>query len=368
MSEAHPLLVFVAGPQKGQHVLLGKPAAVLGRGSGADILLSEEYISREHIRYELLNAGPTMENLSRKGTWINGKRFKGGKKVLLETGDLIGAGDETQMLFVAAGDDPAQAVDAFGPDARERDAFGRRPARRGAEPEAEPPPEEAAGDAEGEARRKAPPKRPSEMTPGERAEAERKAKQKRILIGLGVWWAVLVVVGGLIVAFRPAGGDGTSRAEVKILSDREIRRHLREPLKPMTASTYRTQEYLDEALRLHGDFGTDVWRLHEAIHAFKKSLAYSGRLSFSKKEHQDLYFQLLNELAEQFSSRYRQACLLEKNRQWRQARDAFNELLQLLGEENNKNPVFQNVQKHLTRVKYFDAKEGKSKGGRGLFG
>ena len=55
MSEKHPLLVFVAGPQKGQHVVLSMPAAVLGRGGDADIMLSEEFVSRRHIRYELLN-------------------------------------------------------------------------------------------------------------------------------------------------------------------------------------------------------------------------------------------------------------------------------------------------------------------------
>ena len=43
------------------------------------------------------------------------------------------------------------------------------------------------------------------------------------------------------------------------------------------------------------------------------------------------------------------------------------ELLKLLGEENDQNPVFQNVQKHLTRVKHYYREQLKSKDGSGLF-
>ena len=106
MSAEHPMLVFVAGPQAGQRVLLSRPVLVLGRGGGADVLLSEDYASRQQARYELLQAGPALEGLSQRGTWINGKRYKSGKKILLATGDLIGVGQETEILFVAAGDDP----------------------------------------------------------------------------------------------------------------------------------------------------------------------------------------------------------------------------------------------------------------------
>ena len=133
MNPECPVLMFVRGPQEGQRVLLNQSVLVLGRGGGSDVMLSEDFASRRQARYELLQPGPTLENLSDKGTWINGKRYKAGKHVLLETGDLIGAGRETEILFVAAGDDADAALAAYQAHAATgRNAFGKKP-RRGPE-------------------------------------------------------------------------------------------------------------------------------------------------------------------------------------------------------------------------------------------
>jgi len=128
MSKEHPVLIFVAGPQAGQRVELTHPVAILGRGADADVLFTEQYISRKHMKYELLPDGPTFEILSKQGVWVNGKRYKAGKKIILETGDLIGLGLETQVLFVSAGDDPELALFSYKESLREegaKDAFGR---------------------------------------------------------------------------------------------------------------------------------------------------------------------------------------------------------------------------------------------------
>ena len=54
--------------------------------------------------------GWIMENLSANGTAVNGRRYKADKQILLATGDVIGVGMETEILFVAGGDDPAEAI------------------------------------------------------------------------------------------------------------------------------------------------------------------------------------------------------------------------------------------------------------------
>ncbi len=375
MSQEHPELVFITGPQAGQRVVLKRPAAVLGRSGEADILLSEEFASRAQLRYELVKAGPTLENLSARGTWINGKRFKSGKRVLVETGDVIGVGSETQILFVAAGDDPEQAAAEFRSGAGGKDAFGRKLAPDN--PPGPPPMPVEAGDAPppdtgdaGEPRKKPKPgkKRPSEMTPGERAELERKAKQKKLIIGLAAWWGAIVVAIMLLRAFY--GGRGPFQvAEERILSDREIRRLLEEQPREVTANVYLRDEWLQRGMKLHGDYGLDdPWKLNKIVLAFKEALAYSGRVSFDDPRHQRLYRAALDRLAQEVTGRYRTACILERKKDWARARDRFGDLLQILSDENERNPVFRNVQAHLSRVKHLYEKQEKAKKPRGWFG
>jgi len=370
MSEEHPELVFVAGPQAGQRVELRRPEAVLGRSSDADVMLSEEYVSRRQVRYELLKAGPTLENLSDRGTWVNGKRFKRGKRLLLDTGDLIGAGHETQMLFVGAGDDPDEALASYRAGPPERDAFGQRtgaPASQPAEPK--PAPEELAATAEEPeaapaSKRRA--KRPSEMTAGEREEMERKARQRKILVGLGVWWGALAALAGVLWFFF-GGQDASPVAKVKVLSAREIERYLKEPLKERTPNRERMAHHLSNALRLHRDYSLDRWKVHQIVNEFKQALAYSGRVSFSDPQHHRLYEDALDKLTAEVAAGYRRACLLEKDEKWREARAAFEDLIAIIGSENMANPVFKNAQDHLARVKSLMREEEKSRRRRGWF-
>ncbi len=375
MSDKHPELLFLAGPQAQQRMVLDKPLMVLGRSGEADVVLGEAYVSRQQARYELLKAGPTLENLSGKGTWINGRRFKAGKQVLLETGDLIGAGNETQILFVAAGDDPDEALARFKPEARGRDAFGQRvaPPPPAAAPVSEPPdagePEPQAEPLEAEEAKPAKPRarRPSEMTAGQRAELERKARQKKILIALGVWWGamgLLAVLAWVFVKSKPP----TDEVAARVLSEVEIRRHLEERLKPRTVSREMEELWLNRALRWHAERGFDRWKMHETVDAFKKSLAYSGRITFADPEHQETYRQVLDRFVQVVTADYRDACLKEKDKNWEQAKVLFERLLSEIGYETNQSPLFRNVQEHLARVKYYYQKEAKADRGPGLMG
>ena len=359
MSQSHPELIFVAGPQVGQRVQLNKPVAVLGRGGEADILLSEEYVSRKQLRYELLKAGPTVENLSSRGTWINGKRFKGGKRVLVETGDLIGVGNHTQILFVGAGDDPDQTLTAYKQAGANVDAFGRPSAPK---PAPAPPAEvEQPKPKKAETQAKAEEKRPSQMTAGERAQAQRKARQKKIVIGLAAWWGTMGLL-VIVLAVFAGGGQSTPIGDQPILTKREISRFLAaQPSRP-TPNRVRRDEWLAKAVKLYNDYHLDdPWKLSETVEAFKQALAYSGRISFEDPEHQRLYRRALERLVQEIADRYHNACVLEKNKEWTRAKQAFDNILQILGDKNHKNPVFRNGQAHLSRVKHFERQEQSKK-------
>ena len=114
MAEPCPELIFLSGPQRGERAAILQSPAVAGRSPQAEIILREQGASREQTRFELTREGWIMENLSANGTRVNGKRYKAGKKILLDTGDILGVGRDTEILYVAAGDDPDTALTAIG--------------------------------------------------------------------------------------------------------------------------------------------------------------------------------------------------------------------------------------------------------------
>jgi len=89
-------------------------SVLIGRTPNADIRLTESAASREQLQFLLAPEGWIMENLSANGTLVNGKRLKKRKKrLLLETGDTLGAGVETEILYIARATDPEAALAAY---------------------------------------------------------------------------------------------------------------------------------------------------------------------------------------------------------------------------------------------------------------
>ena len=362
MSQQYPELVFVSGPQAGQRVVLSRRWLVLGRSG--DILLSEEFASRHQARYELLPEGPSLENLSGRGTYINGKRYKQGKKVLLDTGDLLGIGKETEVLFVAAGVDPSAALAAFEAQAasRARDAFGRRVTARpavggeaaiGLQP---PPPAlplalparpaRGDGEAELEAALLQPQAelQPSEMTMSQREAIARKRRQRNTLIGLGIWLGLI----GAVAIVLSVSDEPTGPPEVAKLERDKVSEHVRAAL-DRTPNPAMRDAKLQEAVSLFRQYGTQARFLPDTVQAFKEAQAYSGRGYFESTEHTEMYRQTLEAWESLIWEKYNRACLLEKNRDWAQAEEQFGDLLRLIRDERN--PVFSNVEEHYKRVK-----------------
>jgi pSer/pThr/pTyr-binding forkhead associated (FHA) protein len=359
MSQQHPELIFVSGPQAGQRIVLARPSAVLGRGGGADILLSEEFVSRRQARYELLPGGCSLENLSDRGTWISGKRFKAGKRVLLETGDVIGVGRETQILFVAAGDDAEAAVQAYRKSsASGRNAFGKKvkvkaasaPPPAAAEPAVLEPVETAEEPKapEPQAPVRAPP-RTSEMSADERLLAQAKARRRKILIGLSIYLLIIVFVG--VLGWMTLGKVAPQVREVPILTPEQISDYLSFKIEDITPNPVMKEKRLNYALGLYQQYGLNSTKLYECARAFKEALAYSGRTFFEDPQHDQIYGQVLRRLTEVVTTKYQNACRREKNKDWMQAEKEFHELLAIVGDERN--PLWRNILGHHSRVKYY---------------
>ena len=365
----HPVLVFIAGPQAGQRVGLTSSLAVLGRGAGVDVMLSEDFASRHQARYELINAGPTLENLSARGTWINGRLFKAGKKVLLETGDLIGVGAETEILFVAAGDDIDAAVAALkasGP----MTAFGRK--HKTPQPEAAPEPVQPEAPAEApqepeaieeEARPKGEPQRAaSAVSAADLAAEEEAAKRKKLYIGLAIYVVVGLAAVGLLVTMTGENDDGLGEGKVVELTGDQIAEALAKvvPVSAEEENTDVANEKLLEARKLYQQYGLNEMNLYHCLKAFKESLAYRGpQRYFDNDDDKDKYDQVLEALTEAVQRRYKDALVREAMKKWREAEKEFEQLLGIIPDQEN--AIFKNVAEHRGRVHRFKEAEAKSK-------
>lgn len=112
-------LVVVAGPCTGQMIPVPIGSALVGRGSGAHLVIDDSGISRRHVRLHSDAAGRVVltDLGSRNGTYVNGERVS---EVILSDGDKISmgstivlkfthgapleSGDEEQMFAVAVKD------------------------------------------------------------------------------------------------------------------------------------------------------------------------------------------------------------------------------------------------------------------------
>lgn len=69
-------LAVTEGPLKGQVFPITKPRVVLGR-AGADIIVADNEVSRQHCMLEVFGRTARLQDLgSTNGTWVNGERVE----------------------------------------------------------------------------------------------------------------------------------------------------------------------------------------------------------------------------------------------------------------------------------------------------
>lgn len=104
-----PFLVYSDGDGHRQFVLLSElPSMSIGRGEGCDLRISwDEAVSRLHAQLDRVGQDWTIvdEGLSRNGTFLNGDRINGRRR--LRDGDTFVVGD-TSFLFSDAQDPGTQ--------------------------------------------------------------------------------------------------------------------------------------------------------------------------------------------------------------------------------------------------------------------
>ena len=346
MAAGRAELVYVKGPQGGQRASLMSAVVTVGRGQQADVQLTEEHVSRKHFQLTLTQDGWVFENLSPLKSQVNGKKYKTGKKIILDTGDVIGVGAETELLFVATGDDTEAALIAY------RQTGARKGKSRsasvvpavavvqvprgdddevpqGAEPSPVPEDDEA------------------ELEPEEIAALEQKAKFKKYGTVFGVYIALLVVFVAVLVTMVDRPGP-RRRGRPALLTPAQIDDFVNVKL-TRDRNAVEARLALDKAF-LALDQTNKVDHLYRAIHWFKLSRAY-GKVLNTEEERQ--FANASRRLTKMVQEKYRNAYLHEKAHKYLNSDVLFREILDMLpsmGRREEKNELRNNVIAHVAFI------------------
>ncbi|MCW5835957.1 MAG: sigma 54-dependent Fis family transcriptional regulator [Labilithrix sp.] len=117
------VLTVLKGPEAGREVRIASPTFVVGSGAGADLVLTDPAVSREHVHVTLTPNGVRLRDRSKNGTRIGGLRVN---DVLVQADTVLTLGATTLALRLEADELalPLSEHATFG------DAFGKAPVMR----------------------------------------------------------------------------------------------------------------------------------------------------------------------------------------------------------------------------------------------
>ncbi len=353
MVTEHSQLTVLTGPDAGRVINLDFLPVTLGRGASCGVRLAENYISREHVRLELTADGVVCEVLSASGIRIAGRSFKRGKRVLLDTGDVCQIGLETELLFVAAGDDrDAALVEA---DAARLAALEAKTAKQRQKEQAEQAKLEAK-QAKSESEERDEDVVAAEvvedpaksMSPAEAEAARRRTRMRKIMFGLGIYLGLMLIVVVALVMVTGEDEDGGDRRP-KTLTNSRIKELFEVKLKDRTLDMKKADELLDLAREAYGRRNFDDAALYWCVTFYKQSLAYANSAAFESTQDADRYDDALLQLTTRVTEEYDRARLNSGQERWRDARDQFERVLEQVPDQGDL--VAKNVQRHLGYIK-----------------
>lgn len=357
--EQYPQLIFLSGPDGGRTVKLDVMPVTIGRASNCGLKLNEQYASREQAEFSQSSDGVVVENLSSRGTVINGKTYKRGKGVLLGTGDVLGIGLETEVLFVACGDDPDIALATL---KTQRDADLADKKAREEKPKKEkkkaPPVEEPLASPAKELTEELEEDQHQALTPGQKAEQERGKRRRRLMIILGGYMGLMVVAFIFLSIYLK--GD-TGQAGVKRparMTHEEIKVAL-EKAEDEPAGSVMAAAALDAARRKFAQLSLSAQNPFECVSQYKRYLVLSGRSGFESASDLTSYNTAMDNLMADVTSAYDKGYAASQQERWSEANKQFHKVLELV--PDSRNGVYMSVIDHLGYITRSSAKKTGSK-------
>ncbi len=356
MAGARPELIFVAGPQAGQRAVLMNDVSYIGRSPQADVCVQEEFVSRQHVRFALTRDGWVMENVSTSSKIsINGKKYKAGKQLILASGDVLGLGAETELLFVEAGDDPNGVLAAY----REKNPTPISSTTKHKKPAEPSKVEKAVSEASPIEPVKKARKRKPVKEPASSGEAARKAKYRKYAIGFGIYMVLMIGLFALLMAAKSAKEDQEqTEAPRAWLTGKEISDAIESDLEraPNVEASARSLKNADELFRNRS-------RTHEKKNLYLCVKNYKLYLAFRRKDKRIFtpgdernFDTARRELIERFQTTYDNALVAERGHRWADAHNELEELLRYIPvNEATEDPqvkavIVDNVLEHLRYV------------------
>ncbi|NLF31667.1 MAG: FHA domain-containing protein [Planctomycetes bacterium] len=329
----HPMLLLLAGPDAGGEILLDVLPATVGRGAACAVRLTDPTVSRQHVRLARSAEGVVLTVLSSAGVRFGEgrRRFGKGRQLILGGGDVIRLGGQTAILFVDAGGDPAAALAAV----RTAEA---QPAPAAPPPAETPPaePEPAPAPARGEAAREAAsPPRPASRT-------------RRLLIGLGVYLAVLAVAAVALGIWSSNRRRQTAAAPPPALDRDQIVELLKAEPADVQPDSLEAAAVLAEARQRFAGRHLVEGDAYRCVRLYLRYKVLSGRASFETLDDQQKFDTALQDLLGRLWPRYERACLDLRQGRYHPAREGFEKVRQLIPIEND--PINRNAQRHLRYI------------------
>jgi hypothetical protein len=350
MAEPRPELLVVSGDQLGRRAVLMADEAFVGRGVNCELQVLDTTVSRQHLRFLLAPGGWLVENVAANPIRINGKSYKTGRRIFLDTGDVVRVGVHSDLLFVAPGDDPDEALRTYAES----------------HPIVTPPkaPDETASSAEASDEMAETPtdevERVVEMPEldepvDEEALAQKKKLRRYMIIG-GAWLAVMVivVVAGVIIKGRQNTPVVNPTTVPPLLSPEDITDVFKKPLPERTHNLIVAQRHLQDARSDFRDRDVSPGLLYRAIKNFKLVEALGGTGALGVDDEKS-YRQAVEMLSDRFIAVYNSGYIYSRDQNWSSAKASFEHALALIPikadpEPEETNVVWENVRKHLTYI------------------
>jgi len=375
MPQPRPELIVVAGIAQGQRAVLMDNVAFLGRSGECDMQINEPTISRKQVKFKLAPGGWVLENISSASIRINGKKYKTGQMVFVETGDVLSLGANTRVLFVSPDADPEEALAQYRqanpvdqppaellPPAGGDQAQALQDADAAPTKPIPPPPPTAPLVAEPEtakadARELHEPEEPElPLTAEDLLDAERKAKLKKYGIMFGSY-VVVLIVGVVAISMMLDGGEDKEPVGLPpYLSKAEIEKSLKKRIESLGNFPARAQEHLDQARRLYVE-RRRKGNGYLCVQHYKLYLAYGGLAGTGTfgVEDEIRYDEAMAELIEDVLTTYDGAYKRRESGWWAEAKIAFQEVQLLVPATRSPHPdldneVFSNARKNIQYI------------------
>lgn len=273
-------LQILSGPTKGRRPAFDQGPVRFGREHDNDVQVVGAYVSRQHGELLYEDGQWLVANHSANGLQVNGRNVK--KPVALQSGDIVGIGDDQLFRVVITADDaPAGAID------EETDEAADQPA----------------------------------ATPKFRLTGK-----ARLYVTVGSISCVMMLLLLIAWSIKENKQEVDSLSDIPQLTDEQIEREIRTPPEVTDRLPAEALDNLQQARLIaeRPDSAPDA--LYRAHRHYQLALAYSGRTTYEDNIDTLRADEIKRELVAKITNLYRTAYAQVRSRQYREALETMGKL------------------------------------------